>query len=77
VWEIAMTKPYSKGVQVTWAWGAHEAHGEIEDIFTRRVQRTLKGAKVVRKGTPDEPAYVVRQSDGDRALKSHSELSRP
>jgi hypothetical protein len=70
-----MTKPLAKGAEVSWNWGAHTARGKVEDVFVRRVQRTLKGAKVVRNGSPDEPAYLVRQDDGDHALKSHSELS--
>ncbi|WP_417310445.1 HVA1 family protein [Devosia sp.] len=34
----------------------------------------MKGTEVKRKASADEPAYLVKQSDGDRALKSESEL---
>ncbi len=66
---------FSKGAKVKWRWGANEAHGEIVESFERRVSRTLKGEKVVRNADVDEPAYLIRQADGDRVLKSHSELS--
>jgi hypothetical protein len=70
-----MSRSFAKGAKVTWAWGAHRAHGEVVERFERRVSRTLKGEKVVRNGSKDEPAYLIRQADGDQALKSHSELS--
>jgi hypothetical protein len=70
-----MSHKFSKGAKVKWRWGAHEAHGEIVERFERRVSRTLKGQKVVREGSADEPAYLIRQGDGDRVLKSQSELS--
>ena len=71
-----MSRSFAKGSKVKWTWGAHEAHGEVVDRFEKRVTRTLKGDKVVRNASPDEPAYLMRQGDGDRVLKSHSELSR-
>lgn len=69
-----MTRQFSKGANVSWTWGAHEAHGQVMESFTRKVSRTLKGTKVVREGSDDEPAYLIKQDDGDRVLKSHSEL---
>lgn len=69
-----MTRRFSKGAKVAWTWGAHQAQGEVVEAFTRKVSRTLKGAKVTREGSQDEPAYLIRQEDGDRVLKSHSEL---
>ncbi len=70
-----MGRAFAKGSSVKWAWGAHEAHGEVVEKFERRVQRTLKGERVVRKASPEEPAYLIRQADGDRVLTSQSELS--
>jgi len=65
---------FSKGDKVSWAWGAHRAHGEVAERFERRVQRTIKGEKIVRNASREEPAYLVTQQDGNRALKSASEL---
>ena len=69
-----MAEHFSKGDKVSWTWGAHKAHGEVAERFERRVQRTIKGEKIVRNASPDEPAYLVTQKDGGRALKSGSEL---
>lgn len=62
------------GTAVTWKWGAYTAEGKIERVYTRTISRTIKGRRIRRKGSRDEPAYLVRQADGDCALKSQSEL---
>lgn len=69
-----MSGHFSKGDKVSWSWGAHIARGEIAERFERRVQRTIKGETIVRNGSKAEPAYLVTQEDGGRALKSGSEL---
>lgn len=65
---------FRKGSLVTWTWGAHEAHGKIIERFTTRVTRTIKGTEVTREASRKEPAYLIEQDDGDRVLKSRSEL---
>lgn len=67
---------FAKGTTVTWTWGAHTARGTVAETFTDDVIRTIKGTKVKRNASADEPAYLVEQADGDRVLKSHSELSK-
>jgi hypothetical protein len=69
-----MAERFHKGQAVSWKWGDAVAHGKIEDHFERRVSRTLKGTRVTRVGTADNPAYLIRQEDGDRVLKRASEL---
>jgi hypothetical protein len=69
-----MTKTLRKGSKVTWKWGANEAHGKIIERFTSEVTRTIKGTEVTRKATQKEPAYMIEQEDGDKVLKSRSEL---
>jgi hypothetical protein len=71
-----MANAYSKGDKVSWHWGSGTAHGKVDDRFERRVQRTIKGTKVVKNGTKDNPAYLIVQSDGDKVLKRGSELSK-
>jgi len=71
-----MTDRLRKGSNVTRIWDAHEAHGKVVEIFTRRVQRTIAGARIVRNATPEERAYFIEQADGGRVLKSQSELRR-
>lgn len=70
-----MANSYRKGQAVTWKWGKGTAHGKVEERFERRVQRTIEGARIVKNGTKDNPAYLVSQDDGGKALKRGSELS--
>jgi len=65
---------FRKGSKVRWTWGAREAHGKIIERFTTRVTRTIKGTDVTREASRREPAYLIEQEDGDKVLKSRSEL---
>lgn len=65
---------FRKGSKVSWTWGANTAHGKIVERFVTRVTRTIKGTEVTRDASRKEPAYLIEQEDGDRVLKSRSEL---
>ena len=41
------------------------------------MEKTIAGTEVVRDADEDNPAYLVEQDDGDRVLKSESELRKP
>lgn len=69
-------KHVHKGEKVEWRWGANTATGKVAERFEKDVTRTIKGTRVTRKASPDAPAYLVEQADGDKALKSESELMR-
>jgi hypothetical protein len=69
-----MSTGYAKGSKVCWSWGSGTAEGKVAERFERRVQRTLKGSKVVRNGTKENPALLIEQEDGARVLKLASEL---
>lgn len=69
-----MSNSYRQGAIVKWRWGNGTTTGKIAERFERRVQRTLKGAKVVKNGTADNPAYLIEQVDGAKVLKRGSEL---
>jgi hypothetical protein len=71
-----MSNAFRKGQTVKWNWGKGTATGRVEEKFTRRVQRTIKGAKIVKNGTEDNPAYVIEQEDGQTVVKRGSELER-
>jgi len=71
-----MADIFRTGETVHWHWGQGTATGKIAERFDRRVQRTIKGSKIVKNGTADNPAYLVEQEDGATALKRGSELSR-
>lgn len=71
-----MTK-YRIGSKVEWDWGKGTATGKVAESFTEPVERTIKGAKVKRDASDENPAYLIEQDDGDRVLKGHSELRKP
>lgn len=67
-------KKFEKGMQVRWHWGAHDAYGEIADIFTEKVTRRIKGKSITRNASIEKPAYLLIQENGHEVLKSESEL---
>jgi len=69
-----MSNGFRKGQRVTWNWGNGEGSGKITERFEREATRTLKGSTITRKGDADNPAYLIRQDDGDEVLKLGSEL---
>ena len=48
----------------------------MREIFTGRVERVIKGARIVRNGQTDNPAYLIVQDNKAEVLKKHSELFR-
>ena len=63
-----------KGDTVNWKWGASKAEGKIVAKHNEPVTKTIKGAKVKRNASKEEPAFEIKQSDGGKVLKSGSEL---
>lgn len=63
------------GQRVTWHWGSGTAEGKIAERFERDVSRTIKGSKITRHGSKDNPAFLIEQDDGGKVLKLASELS--
>ncbi len=59
---------------VKWKWGAGYGKGQIKERFEREVTRTLQGTEITSKGDQDNPAYLIKQDDGDEVLKRGSEL---
>ena len=39
-----------KGTKVTWKWGSGTAHGKVEETFTEKITKTIKGTEVTRDG---------------------------
>lgn len=70
-----MARKFDIGDDVKWNWGNGEGVGRVEAVHTSDVELTIKGTDVVRKASEAEPAYEIAQEDGDRVLKSQSELS--
>ena len=69
-----MSKTFEVGDTVEWNWGPGTGAGRIVERHTDDVEKTIKGSTIKRKASDDEPAYLIEQDDGDRVLKSKSEL---
>ena len=63
-----------KGSKVTWKWGSSTAEGKVAEIHRERVTRQIKGEKITRDGSKDDPAYLIEQEDGGKVLKLKSEV---
>ena len=64
-----------KGTQVSWKYGTGTATGKIEETYKESVSRKIKGAEITRNGTPENPAYLIVQENGDKVLKLKSEVT--
>ncbi len=65
---------FKEGDSVQWNWGNGTGEGKIQSSFEEKTTRKIKGNEVTRKGTKDNPAYYIKQNDGDAVLKLESEL---
>lgn len=65
-----------KGTTVKWSWGNGTAEGTVEDTYTSKITKTIKGTDVTRNGEEGDKALYIKQKDGDYVLKSESEVER-
>ncbi|TXD82009.1 hypothetical protein ESY86_18935 [Subsaximicrobium wynnwilliamsii] len=63
-----------KGTEVTWKWGSGTAKGKVQQTYTEKVTKTIKGTEVTRNGEKNDKALYIQQEDGDYVLKSESEV---
>lgn len=73
--DITMEK-FTKGDRVSWAWGNGRGEGDVSQVYSEPVSKTIKGTEVSRDASHDNPAYLIEQDDGDQVLKAHSELRK-
>ena len=69
-------KHYAVNTEVEWEWGNGSATGNIREKFTNDVERTIKGSSVKREASDSDPAYLIEQDDGNKVIKSHSEITK-
>lgn len=67
---------FDAGTKVEWDWGEGAGTGDIQEVFTSKTTRTIKGTEVTREASEEEPAYLIKQDDGDEVLKGHSEVRK-
>jgi hypothetical protein len=72
---MSNSNSFQTGQYVEWKWGNGTGTGQITERFEREVTRTLQGTEVTKDGDGDNPAYLIKQEDGDEVLKRGSELS--
>jgi len=65
-----------EGTEVEWKWGTGSAAGKVQEIRHCEISRTIKGSEATRKGSEDNPAYIIKRDDGSTVLKLQSEVSR-
>lgn len=65
-----------KGDTVHWEWGKGEGEGKIVQKHEKPVEKKIKGTEVKRKASKEDPAYTIKQEDGDIVLKAESELKK-
>lgn len=65
-----------KGENVHWNWGSSQAEGKVVESFEKPVTRKIKGTEVKRNASFDEHAYLIKQENGNKVLKSESELTK-
>jgi hypothetical protein len=71
-----MAEQIRTGTTVEWNWTSGVAQGKVTAIHHDRLERTIKGSKIVRNGSQDDPALELEQDDGTRVLKLRSEVRR-
>lgn len=64
------------GTIVKWKWGRRYAQGKVTEVHHGEVSRTTKGNQIKRRGSEDNPAYVIEHDDGTTVLKLRSEVER-
>ncbi|MFK7934224.1 MAG: DUF2945 domain-containing protein [Saprospiraceae bacterium] len=65
-----------EGSKVKWNWGNGTAEGKVIETYTEKVTKTIKGSDVTRKGEAGNKALFIEQEDGDKVLKSESEVDK-
>ena len=71
---MSNSNSFQTGQYVKWKWGQDYARGQIDERFERDITRTIDGNEVSRNGSEDNPAYLIKQEDGQSVLKKGSEL---
>jgi hypothetical protein len=63
------------GMKVKWSFGSGTATGTIVQLYRRTVKKNIKSSLITRNGTPENPALLIEQENGDEVLKLASEVS--
>ena len=61
---------------VAWTWGFGVTEGIVTHICPERTEIMSKGKRIVRNGTPENPALVIMHKSGNPVLKLQSEVKQ-
>ena len=64
-----------KGDTVTWQYGKGQAEGTVSEVKQEDVERKTQSTITKRKGSPEEPALVIKQGK-KTIVKSASEVTK-
>lgn len=59
---------------MAWKWGNGIAQGVVKAVSHERLEIISKGKKIVRNGSPDNPALIIDHDSGNTVLKLTSEV---
>jgi hypothetical protein len=65
-----------EGSKVKWNWGGGTVEGKVEETYTEKTSKTIKGNEVTRNGEDGNKALYIKSDDGDYVLKSESEVEK-
>ncbi|MGM9511156.1 DUF2945 domain-containing protein [Larkinella sp. GY13] len=65
-----------KGDRVRWKYASGHAKGKVVEVHQEEIEKTIKGSKIKRNGSEDNPALVIEQEDKQTVLKLQSEVEK-
>lgn len=72
---MANSKTIKVGSKVEWKWLGKTISGVVEEVHKEKITKVIKDKKIVRNGSVENPAYLVKSDAGNFALKLGSELA--
>lgn len=64
------------GDDVTYKWGRGTVAGEVTEVHTQDVEKTIEGSTLKRKASKEKPAVEIETDKGQTVLKSTSEIEK-
>lgn len=65
-----------KGTLVKWKWGNSFGKGRVQETFSSKVTKEIKGAEITRYGQRENKALLIVNDLGEEFLKLENEVER-
>ena len=65
---------YKVGTLVYWKWLGRKVFGKVIEVHFAPIVKEIKGKKIKRNGSSQNPAYLVQSKAENLALKLHTEI---